>query len=79
MSRLTTAIAWIALVVGIIALIVAWMAYNRTGEELEQTIRDEVQEIFQQNQQNPTNGGDEEDADQDADTPSEGVRIDVAN
>ena len=42
--RGASAVAWIALIVGIIALIVAWMAYNRTGANLEQQIQTQVQE-----------------------------------
>lgn len=37
-----SAVAWIALIVGVIALILAWMAYNRTGADLEQQIQDTV-------------------------------------
>ena len=37
-------VAWIALVISIIALALAWMAYDRTGANLEQQIKTQVQE-----------------------------------
>lgn len=30
-----SAVAWLALVLAILALIIGWMAYNRAGEDLE--------------------------------------------
>lgn len=35
-------ISWIALIVAILALIVGWIAYNRTGVDLETQIQREV-------------------------------------
>ncbi len=43
-GRGASAVAWIALVVAILALILGWIAYNRTGEDLENQIQTQVQE-----------------------------------
>lgn len=43
-KRASSAIGWIALIVSLIALVLAWMAYDRTGANLEQQIRTQVQE-----------------------------------
>lgn len=43
-------VAWIALIVAIIALSLAWVAYNRTGEDLENRIQQQVQEAAQNTQ-----------------------------
>lgn len=37
-----SAIAWLALIVSIISLILAWTAFNRSGTDLEQIIEEEV-------------------------------------
>lgn len=42
-----TLVAWAALIVSIIALILAWAAFNRTGEDLEEQIQREVQDALQ--------------------------------
>jgi sensor domain CHASE-containing protein len=41
-------LAWTALVIAIIALILGWVAYNRTGENLEQQIQDAVAEALEE-------------------------------
>lgn len=41
--RGASVVAWIALIVAIIALAIAWMAYNRTGEDLENQIQQQVE------------------------------------
>lgn len=38
-------IAWIALVVALIALIFAWIAFTRTGSNIEERVRQEVRRI----------------------------------
>lgn len=38
-NRGASAVAWIALIVAIIALILAWVAYDRTGAQLDEQIR----------------------------------------
>jgi len=42
--RGASVVAWIALVVAIVALVIAWMAYNRTGADLEQQIQTQIEE-----------------------------------
>lgn len=37
-----SAVAWVALIVSIVALILAWLAFNRAGEDLEALIEQEV-------------------------------------
>lgn len=39
-----SAVAWIALVLAIGALILAWVAFNRTGEDLEDKIQRQVEQ-----------------------------------
>lgn len=42
-KRGTSPVAWVALIIAIIALILAWMAYDRTGANLEQQVRTQVE------------------------------------
>lgn len=37
-------VAWFALVIAILALIIGWIAFNRSGADLEQIIEQEVEE-----------------------------------
>lgn len=46
-NRGASAVAWIALVVAIVALVIAWMAYNRTGADLEDQIKTQVEQSLQ--------------------------------
>ena len=41
-------VAWTALIVAIIALILGWTAFNRSGVDLEDMIQQEVQEAAQE-------------------------------
>jgi hypothetical protein len=43
-TRRTTGsgVAWAALVIALVALVVAWMAYNRTGTDLETKAQNNV-------------------------------------
>lgn len=43
-GRGASAIAWIALIVALIALTLGWIAYNRTGADLEDQIQTQVQQ-----------------------------------
>lgn len=43
-KRGTSVVGWIALIIALAALALAWMAYDRTGANLEQQIRTQVQE-----------------------------------
>ena len=45
-GRGTTAVAWIALIAALLALTLAWMAYNRTGDDLENRIQQGVQDAM---------------------------------
>lgn len=47
--------AWLALVVAVVALILAVVAYNRTGANLESQIRDEVNEAASSVEENTDN------------------------
>lgn len=46
-GRGTTLVAWIALIVALLALWLAWMAYDRTGADLDERIQQQVQESAQ--------------------------------
>lgn len=39
-------VAWFALVIAVIALIIGWMAFNRTGTDLEERIEMAVEEAI---------------------------------
>lgn len=41
-------VAWLALFIAIVALIVAWLAYNRSGEDLENRIQNQVEQSVQE-------------------------------
>lgn len=45
-GRGASAVAWIALIVAILALVLGWIAYNRTGEDLENQIQTRVTEAL---------------------------------
>lgn len=36
------AAGWVAIIIAVVALILSWVAYNRTGEDLENQIQQEV-------------------------------------
>lgn len=40
----TSLLSWLAIILSILALILAWVAYNRTGTDLEDRIQQEVRE-----------------------------------
>lgn len=40
----TSWVAWLGLIIAIIALIIGWVAYNRTGEDLTERVQEEVAE-----------------------------------
>lgn len=42
----TSGVAWVALILAIIALVIAIVAYNRSGENLDETIRDGASEAI---------------------------------
>jgi F0F1-type ATP synthase membrane subunit b/b' len=66
-----SAVAWLALILAILALILGWMAYNRTGKDLEDRISDAVEGAAQNADEATQDAGE---AAQDAtDTIEEGV------
>jgi hypothetical protein len=69
--RGASGVAWTALILAIISLIVAWMAYNRSGKDLEDSVSDTVENTTQQTENATQEAGD---AAQDAtDTVEQGV------
>ena len=44
------ALVWLALIIGILALILAWSAFNRSGEDLEDEVMEEVEEAMMDDQ-----------------------------
>lgn len=40
----TSIVAWIALALSIMAIILAWTAFNRAGQDLEQIVAEQVEE-----------------------------------
>ena len=38
-DRSASAVAWIALLIAVAAMVLGWLAYNRTGEDLENKIQ----------------------------------------
>lgn len=39
-------VAWLALIIGVIALLLAWSSYNRTGGDLEAEVKERVREAL---------------------------------
>lgn len=37
-------VSWVAIVLSVIAIVLSWIAYNRTGEDLESKINQQLQE-----------------------------------
>lgn len=50
----TTLLAWLALVVAVAALVLAWAAFNRTGEDLERRIQQEIGEVVSVSGEKPS-------------------------
>jgi sensor domain CHASE-containing protein len=47
-SPLYKFLTWLALIIATVALIVAWMAYNRSGEDLEARIQRQIEQSANQ-------------------------------
>lgn len=45
-TKTNSGLAFLALLVAIVALVVAWLAYNRAGEDLENQASDAVTEVI---------------------------------
>ena len=43
-SNTTSGVAWLALIVAALALVLAWTAFNRAGVDLEEMVAQEVEE-----------------------------------
>lgn len=50
-DRKGNGVAWLALFIAVVALFIAWMAYNRTGEDLENRIQQQVNQAADEVQQ----------------------------
>jgi membrane protein implicated in regulation of membrane protease activity len=50
-GRGTTLLTWAALIVALLALWLAWAAYDRTGGDLDQRIQEQVQQTSQDAQE----------------------------
>ncbi|OYW42824.1 hypothetical protein B7Z28_01210 [Candidatus Saccharibacteria bacterium 32-45-3] len=61
-GRGTTTVAWIALIAALLALALAWAAFNRTGQDLEDKIQQSVQESVQGIEEGAEQSGDAIDA-----------------
>ena len=75
-GRGTTLLTWLALIVALLALWLAWAAYDRTGGNLDQRIQEQIQKSAENVQQGAQNVQDAVDAGPDGvdedptDTPS---------
>lgn len=71
-----SAVAWIALILSILALALAWTAFNRTGEDLEDKIQQQVEQGLNATEDATRDAGDALDAgpdgvdEDDTDVPS---------
>lgn len=70
-NRGPSAVAWTALVISILALVIAWLAYNRSGRDLEDTVGDALENTTQQVDDAANDAGDA--AQEGADAIEEGV------
>lgn len=43
-------VAWVALVISLIALVFAWIAFNETGPNLDERVESEVQQVLETRQ-----------------------------
>ena len=44
MGTQNTIVSWIALIIALIAVVLAWVAFNRTGVDIEAIIREEAEQ-----------------------------------
>lgn len=61
----TTLLGWVAVILAVLALVLAWMAYDRTGANLDERIQQQVQQATQD-----TTTQDTEDTDTTETTPT---------
>ena len=43
-TTMAESVAWVALAVAIVALLVGWAAYNRSGQDVAEVVREQVEE-----------------------------------
>ncbi len=48
----SSALGWLALILSIVALVIAWLAYNRTGEDLETKIQRQIDQSMNNTESN---------------------------
>jgi len=72
-TQRTSKIGWLALIIAILALVIAWIAYNRTGANLEDTVQRQVSETLQATDKATEEAG--RDAQQGADTVERGLDV----
>lgn len=51
-TKTNSGLAIIAVLIAVLALIVAWLAYNRAGEDLEQQVNESIQEVLNSDELN---------------------------
>jgi hypothetical protein len=42
MESQNTVVSWIALIIAVLAVVLAWVAFNRTGTDFEAVVRDQI-------------------------------------
>lgn len=72
-------VAWLALVLAIVALALGWIAFNRTGQDLETRIKNQVTESVDDVQQGAQDAGEDvqqgaEDVQNEAEQQTENVQ-----
>ncbi len=57
--RHSNGMAWLATIIAIAALVVAWLAYNRSGKDLEDSVQDTTNSAIQEVQESASDAGEE--------------------
>lgn len=52
MEKTASGVAWTALIVAIISLVLGWTAFNRSGTDLGDMVQQEAQEVARETEQN---------------------------
>ncbi|MEX2405062.1 MAG: hypothetical protein WD579_00495 [Candidatus Paceibacterota bacterium] len=77
MEKKGNALAWLALIVGILALILAWSAYNRAGADLETQVDEQIEETVDETDNSAAAAN--ADVEADTDTTDEETTDDTEN
>ena len=48
MENNSNGVAWTALIIGIIALVLAWSAFNRAGQDIEEIVEQEIEQMSEE-------------------------------